>query len=61
VGLRNTTRTSDGQPGGNVVFLDESAEDLLPAYQAFGEVDRFRLAGVSLSWGEPTEGTVRAA
>jgi hypothetical protein len=39
--------------------VGKSAEDLLPADPALGEVDRFRRAGISLSWGELAEGTVR--
>jgi hypothetical protein len=39
--------------------VDESAEDLLPADPGLGEIDRFRRASISLSWGELAEGTVR--
>jgi hypothetical protein len=39
--------------------VGESAEDLLPTDPELGEVDRFRRVGVSLTWGELAEGTVR--
>ena len=52
-------RVSCGQSGGDVVLVGESAEDLLPADPGLGEVDRFRRAGISLSWGELAERTVR--
>jgi hypothetical protein len=39
--------------------VGESAKDLLLADPGLGEVDRFRRASVSLSWGELAEGTVR--
>lgn len=48
-----------GQLRGGVVLVGESAEDLLPPDPVLGEVDRFRRVGVSLSWGELAEGTVR--
>jgi hypothetical protein len=50
VGLGNTIRGASGQSGGDVVLVGESVEDLLPADPDLGEVDRFRRAGVSLTW-----------
>jgi hypothetical protein len=50
VELGNTIRGASGQSGGDVVLVGESVEDLLPADPDLGEVDRFRRAGVSLTW-----------
>jgi hypothetical protein len=61
VGLGNTIRGALWQSGGDVVLVGESAEDLLAADPALGEVDRFRRVGVGLSGGELAEGTVRRA
>ena len=58
VGLGNMIRGACGQSGGEVL-VGESAEDLLPADPVLCEVDRFRRAGVSLSWGELAGGAVR--
>lgn len=41
--------------------MGKSAENLLSADPVLGEVDRFRRASVSLSWGELAESTVRPA
>ena len=48
-----------GLSGGDLVFVDEPAEDLFSADPVFGEVD-FRWPGVSLSRCELAEGTVRS-
>src|ERR1035441_10581827 len=50
---------SCGQSGGDVVLVGESAEDLPPADPVVGEVDQLRRLGVSLSWGELAEETMR--
>jgi len=42
-----------------VVFVGESAEDLLPADPVLCEVDRFGWPGAGLSRGELSEATVR--
>lgn len=60
-GARKYDSGSRWQSGGDVVLVGESADDLLPADPAFGEVDRFMRVGVSLSWGELAEGAVRRA
>ena len=52
--IRNALCRSDG-----VVLARKPAEYLLPADPELSELDRFRLVGVSLSWGELAEGTVR--
>src|SRR5271165_2214810 len=50
---------SCGQSGGDVVFVSESAEDLLPADPVLGEVDWFGRPGAGLRRSELAKSTVR--
>ena len=50
-----------GLSGGDLVFVDESTEDLFPADRVLGEVDRLGWLGIGSSRCELAEGTVRSA
>ena len=50
---------SCGQSGGDVVFVSESAKDLLPADPVLGEVDWFGRPGAGLGRSELAKSTMR--